>query len=74
MPFTDRMASLQHLQSLINKLKRKYRNFDLIVAGDFNIDLLAFDTLHHQLEDMTVSEGMLQQVALPPDIQCTQNL
>ena len=74
MPFTDRMASLQHLQSLINKLKRKYRNFDLIVAGDFNIDLLAFDTLHHQLEDMTVSEEMLQQVALPPDIQCTQNL
>ena len=30
------------------KLKGKYPNHDLIVAGDFNINLLTFDTLHQK--------------------------
>ena len=65
MPFANRMVSLQQLQTQISKLMRKYLKNDLIVVGNFNIDLLAFDTFRHQLKDMMVSEGMLQQVTLP---------
>ena len=65
-PFLDKNTFLDQLTSYIPALRGKYPSFDIIILGDFNIDLKNRTTLFSEdMQEQLIALGFLQQVTLP---------
>ena len=65
-PFLDKNTFLEQLLSYIPELRGKYPSFDIIILGDFNIDLKNRTTLFSEdMQEQLIALGFQQQVTLP---------
>jgi len=64
-PFGDCISFINELHAFISQVKIKFPHSDLIVMGDFNIDLSKQDRIAEDLIDTMCTAGFLQQVTIP---------
>ena len=64
-PFLDTEKCLEKLDNHLNGVIKKLTYHDIIMTGDFNIDLLKMNSEAQKLQNITISHGMLQQVKKP---------
>jgi hypothetical protein len=67
-PFGDCISFINELHAFISQVKIKFPHSDLIVMGDFNIDLSKQDRIAEDLIDTMCTAGFLQQVTIPTRI------
>lgn len=64
-PFADQVKFIELFETFINQISNEYTGYDLICAGDFNIDQSKSSKLSDLLQTATSSAGLLQQVTIP---------
>ena len=64
-PFGDMCVFISTLESNILAAKEKYPSNDILMVGDFNINLLKSSCNTDSLIDTTLGLGLIQQVSLP---------
>jgi hypothetical protein len=68
-PFGDKGTFIQMFTKHIKDIMGKYPNHDLIVVGDFNMDLLTPGKHANELVDYMANNGLLQHITLPTRVE-----
>ena len=64
-PFGDMALFLDTLENNLTTAIEKSPLHDIIMVGDFNVDISKSSTATDNLIDLTLSKGLMQQVTLP---------
>ena len=64
-PFGDMALFFNTLESNLTTVIEKSPLHDIIMVGDFNVDIIKSSTATDNLIDLTLSKGLMQQVTLP---------